>query len=132
MKKVIFLLITLNLSLFAELINEFPTQKFLDKHIPIIDIRTKPEWQQTGLLKGAIPITFFHQDGSYNVKKFLTQLKSKVDVSKPFALICHTGNRTGMVSKFLSDELHLKVINLKGGMDYATKVQHLKTHPYSK
>lgn len=132
MKKIVFFLITLSVSLFAELKHEFPTQSFLDKHIPVVDIRTQPEWVQTGLLKGAIPITFFQRDGSYNVKKFLTQLKSKVDLSKPFAIICHTGNRTGMVSQFLSDEIHLKVINLKGGMDYATKVQHLKTYPYSK
>ena len=130
MKKTLFLLITLSMSLFAQLTNEFPTQSIINKKIPIVDIRTKPEWKQTGLLKNAIPITFFYAGGRYNVKKFIKELKSKVDVTKPFAIICHTGNRTAIVSDFLANQLHYKVINLKGGMNYATQVQHLKTFPY--
>jgi rhodanese-related sulfurtransferase len=111
----------LSLSLFADLKNEYITKELLNSNIPIIDIRTPAEWKETGLLKGAIPIMFFNERGGYNVNAFLKKLNQKVDTSKPFALICRTGSRTSMVSAFLSKELGYKVINLKGGMEYATK-----------
>ena len=131
MKKIILSLVFLLSSLSAELINEYPTLKLINSNTPIIDIRTPPEWVQTGILKGAITIMFFDEKGGYDIKAFLKELNAKVDTTKKFALICHTGNRTGMVSDFLSKELHYKVINLLGGMDYAEK-KHFPIVPYKK
>jgi hypothetical protein len=37
-----------------------------------------------------------------------------------------------MISQWLSDELNYNVINVKGGMDYATKALKMKTYPYKK
>ena len=122
----------LTLSLFAEVKEQFITQELLKAKVPIVDIRTPPEWKETGLLQGAIPIMFFNQRGDYNIKTFLKELNAKVDTKKPFAIICHTGNRTSMIAPWLSKELHYNVINLKGGMDYATNALKLKTHPYTK
>ena len=130
MKKIILIFIILATSLFAKVINEYTTQKFVNSNTPIVDIRTKGEWKETGLLKGAIPITFFNERGKYNVRAFLTKLNKAVDTKKPFALICHSGSRTSMVSAFLSKELGYTVINLKGGMDYATRGANIKTIPY--
>jgi rhodanese-related sulfurtransferase len=130
MKKIIFTILVLSVSLFAELTNQYITKDFLQSGVAIVDIRTAPEWRETGLLPNAIPLTFFDRYGNYNTKDFLKKLNEKVDTTKPFALICHTGNRTSMVSSWLSQELGYKVINLKGGMDYATKTLHLKTVPY--
>ena len=132
MKKIIILLILLSLSLFAELKNSYITQEMLNSNLPIVDIRTAPEWKETGLLKNAIPIMFFNQQGKYNVNNFLKELNAKVDTSKPFAIICHSGSRTSMIAPWLSKELNYKVTNLLGGMDYATKGLKLKTHPYQK
>ena len=129
LKKKILLLLILAASLFAQLTNEYPSQKILNNHTPIVDIRTSSEWRESGLLKGAIPITFFDEKGAYNVDKFLKELNTKVDTKKPFALICHTGSRTKMVSQFLSVKLHYKVINLLGGMMYV-KGKGLPTTPY--
>jgi len=119
-------------TLFAEVTNKFPSQELIDSKVPIVDIRTVGEWRETGLLKGAIPITFFDERGKYDIPAFLKELNAKVDTTKPFALICHTGSRTSMVAPFLSQELHYKVINLQGGMEYATKGVHLKTYKYMK
>jgi rhodanese-related sulfurtransferase len=130
MKKIILTLLVISVSLFAELTNKYITKDFLDSKIPIVDIRTAPEWKETGILPNAIPLTFFDTRGNYNTREFLKQLNAKVDTSKPFALICHTGNRTSMVASWLAQDLHYDVINLKGGMDYATKTLHLKTVPY--
>jgi len=120
----------LSVSLFAELNNQYISKEFMKKDIPIIDVRTPMEWRETGLLKGAIPIMFFDQRGNYDARKFLQELNKKVDTKKPFALICHTGSRTSMIAPWLSKEFNYHVINLQGGMEYATKGIHLKTVPY--
>lgn len=132
MKKIFLALILLTVALFAQLSHEFASQKLLNDKTPIVDIRTEPEWRESGLLLGAIPITFFDEQGNYDINAFLKELNEKVDTTKPFALICHTGSRTSMLAPFLSEKLHYKVINLKGGMDYATRVIHLKTYGYMK
>ena len=130
MKKIILSLMLLSASLFAQLTSQYLTKDFLSKNIPIVDVRTPGEWRETGLLKGAIPIMFFNTKGKYDAKKFLTQLNKKVDTTKPFALICHTGSRTSIIAPWLSKEFKYNVINLKGGMEYATKGLHIKTVPY--
>ena len=130
MKKIIFTLLLLSASLFAQLTNQYLTKEFLNKHIPIVDVRTPGEWKETGILKGAVPIMFFDQRGNYDARKFLNELNKKVDTSKPFALICRTGSRTSMIAPWLSKEFGYKVINLKGGMEYATKGLHIPTVPY--
>ena len=116
MKKLLITLLLLITSLFAELKNEYLSQKLLDSKIPIVDIRTIGEWKHTGILRGSIPIMFFDDKGNYNVKEFLAQLYAKVDTTKPFALICRTGSRTGMVAKYLSDTFNYKVTNVTGGI----------------
>ena len=132
MKKIVLSLLLLTLSLFAELTNENISQKLIDSKIPIVDIRTPGEWRSGGILPTAIPIMFFDQRGNYNTKAFLKELNEKVDTKKQFAIICHTGSRTSMVAPWLSKELKYNVINLTGGMDYATRVLHLQTVRYMK
>ena len=132
MKKIILLLTVFTLSLLAEVKNEYLSKELLQQGIPIVDIRTPTEWKQTGLLQGAVPIMFWDEKGSYDTRRFLETLHKKIDTSKPFALICHTGNRTSIVAPWLAKEFGYKVINLKGGMEYATKGLHVKTIPYEK
>ena len=118
MKKILFTLLLLISSLYAELKNEYLTQKMIDSKIPIVDIRTTGEWKEMGILKDSIPIMFFNEQGKYNIKVFLDELNEKVDTTKPFALICRTGSRTKMVSTYLSKELNYKVTNILGGVMY--------------
>ncbi len=129
MKKILFLFVFLISSLSAELINQYPTKELVESNIPIVDIRTKPEWIETGILKNAITITFFDQNGRFNLNKFLTELNKKVDTTKKFALICRTASRTAVVSDYLAHKLNYKVINLLGGMVYA-KSKNLPIVPY--
>ena len=132
MKKIILSLLLLTISLFAEVKSQYITEELLHSGVPIVDVRTPPEWRETGLLKGAIPIMFFNQQGGYDINTFLKKLNAKVDTKKPFAIICHTGSRTSMIAPWMSKELNYHVINLKGGMEYATKGLKLKTYPYKK
>lgn len=129
MKKIITLLLLFTVSIFATVINEQVSQKHINSNIPIVDIRTPPEWKQTGLLKGAIPIMFFDAMGGYDTNLFLDKLNKAVDTKKTFAIICRSGNRTIMLSKFLSQNFNYKVINLQGGMNHATYI-NLPILPY--
>ena len=116
MKRIVFGLLFLATSLFAELKQEWATEKFLQKNIKVIDIRTPAEWRETGIVKGASTIMFFDEEGNYDVPKFLKALDRVVKKDEQFALICRVGSRTGMVSDFLANKMGYKVINLKGGM----------------
>ena len=116
MKKILFGLLLLGTSLFAELKNIWVTADFLKKDIKIIDIRTPGEWRQTGIVKGAYTIMFFDEKGNYDVDKFLKTLNNIVKKDEQFALICRTGSRTADIAKFLSSQHGYKVINLGGGM----------------
>jgi rhodanese-related sulfurtransferase len=131
MKKLLILLAFVATSLFAEVTNIYPDTAFLSKKIPIVDIRTQSEWKETGVLKGAVPITFFDERGSYNIPLFLKELSTKVDVKKPFALVCRSGSRTKMVSAFLSQKLGYNVYDLNGGMLYVMG-KNLPIVPYKK
>ncbi|MBU0720239.1 rhodanese-like domain-containing protein [bacterium] len=129
LKKIILSALFLSTSLLAAVINEYPSEKILLSKTPIIDVRTPAEWKETGLLKGAIPIMFFNEQGAYNVETFLKELTAKVDTTKPFALICRTGSRTKIISNFLSKEFGYEVINLQGGMMFV-KGKNLPVIPY--
>lgn len=129
LKKILLTLLVLLSSAFATVTNEYTSQKLLDANIPVVDIRTPGEWRETGLLKGAIPIMFFDGRGNYDLDAFLKALRAKVDTTMPFALICHSGNRTTTLSAYLSKEYGYKIINLKGGMNYV-KGARLPITPY--
>lgn len=131
MKKLLLSLLFLASSLFATLINEYPTQKLLEDKTPIVDIRTPEEWKESGLLQGAIPIMFFNEQGGYDVNAWLKELNEKVDTTKTFAIICRVGSRTSILAPFLSEKLGYHVINVQGGMIYA-KAAKLKILPYKK
>ena len=131
MKYLIVLLLLLSPLLQAEYHLEPYSKSLMTKKVPIVDIRTAGEWKESGVIKGAITIEFFTEKGSYDIPKFLKALNAQVDTSKPFALICHTGSRTKMVSTFLSDELKYNVIDIEGGMEQASKL-HAAIVPYKK
>lgn len=130
LKKIFLILMILAVSLFGEYKSEYLSQDILKSGIPIVDIRTPAEWRETGILKGAIPIMFFNERGKYDVNAFLRELNAKVDTKKPFAIICRTGSRTSMVGPWLAKDLGYDVINLKGGMMYATQALGIKPVPY--
>jgi rhodanese-related sulfurtransferase len=132
LKKIFLALLFVGVSLFAEVRNSYMTQEILDSNIKIVDVRTPPEWKDTGLLKGAIPIMFFDEKGNPQINAFLKELNEKVDTKQPFAIICHTGSRTSMIAPWLSKNFNYKVVNILGGMDYATQALKLKTVPYKK
>ncbi len=129
MKNLFIILFLFISTAFAEVVNTYASQEILDSKVKIIDIRTADEWRETGLLAGAVPITFFDERGEYNVPLFLQELSKHVKKGETFAIICHVGSRTSAIAGFLAENNSAKVINLLGGMVYAQK-NGLKILPY--
>ena len=83
--------------------------------ITLIDIRTPPEWKETGVAKGAQLINMLHPQGAPGFTNALLD-KVKGDKNAPIALICRTGNRTTQVQRFLQAQGFTQVYNVSEGM----------------
>ena len=83
--------------------------------VTLIDIRTPPEWKETGVAKGAKLLNMLHPQGAQG---FTNALRDKVkgDKNAPIALICRTGNRTTQVQRYLQSQGFTNVYNVKEGM----------------
>lgn len=81
--------------------------------ITLIDVRTPEEWKQTGVPASAYTVTM-HQPGP----QLLAQLDEVLggDRSKPLAIICRTGNRTGSLAGPLRQAGFKTVIDVSEGM----------------
>lgn len=115
MNKLLLILVLFSTFLFAELRRVDVNEEIVKSGIKIIDIRTEPEWKETGIVENSITLTFFDEQGRYNAEAFLEQLNRHVKKDREFALICRTGNRTSVVSDLLSKNGY-KVVDLKGGI----------------
>ena len=129
MRKIGLFLIFLSSFLFADLRNVEVDEAVVKSGITVVDIRTKPEWADTGVVKGAVLLTFFDVQGRYDVDAFLKELDKHVSKDKEFALICRTGSRTSAVSDLLSKQGY-KVVNLRGGMKLLLQKGYVPT-PYN-
>lgn len=117
MKKVLLILTVLCVQMFAKFETiEVDQNTINDQNIQIIDVRTPAEWEQTGVLNGAILVTYRNSDGSIN-PNFVNEVKSKIDPNKKVAVICRSGARSKVASTLLDENGVDGVINLGGGMN---------------
>ncbi len=97
-------------------IDVYPDKAMLeDSDMVIVDIRTSPEWQQTGIVPNAKCITFFDESGNYDVEAFLKSMDELGGKAQKIGLICRTGSRTSQVANFMDQEGY-DVKNLAGGV----------------
>lgn len=83
----------------------------------VIDIRTAPEWEETGIVTGSHLLTFFDERGRYDAATWLEQVKRVAKPGDPVVVICRTGNRTKPVSQFLDKQAgYTKVYNVRNGI----------------
>ena len=96
--------------------NVYPDKEMLENSdMVIVDIRTEPEWRQTGIVPGCHCVTFFGMDGSYDAEGFLKQMDALGGKEKEIGLICRTGSRTSQVANFMAQQGY-NVKNLMGGV----------------
>lgn len=77
------------------------------KGLQLIDVRTAQEFKE-GHIKGAINIDYYKSD--------FKQLLAKLDKSKPIAVYCTVGGRSGAGAKIVQQLGFKEVYDLEGGI----------------
>ena len=106
-------------NVFAEVknINNQEIISLMQKGVHIIDVRRLEEWRDTGVIKKSSLLTFFDAQGNYDIEKWLPDLQKIVKKGDPVIIICRSGKRSGIVSKFLDEQADFtNVYNASGGI----------------
>jgi rhodanese-related sulfurtransferase len=86
--------------------------------VVVIDIRTEPEWKESGVIAGSKLMTFFDEKGRADPPVWLEKVKQVAKPDQPVILICRSGNRTRAATQFLSQQAGYKTVyNVSGGMN---------------
>ena len=92
-------------------------KNLLDSNAVVVDIRREEEWKQTGVIFESILSTFFNKDGTANINVFLDDLRESVSPGQTILLICRTGRRTKVATKFMLSNTEFKeVFSVSGGI----------------
>ena len=92
-------------------------QALIAQGVPVVDIRRPDEWRHTGVMPGAHLITFFDAKGRYDLQGWVAKLSVVVDKGEPLVLICHSGPRSGAVSRILGSKFgYASVFDATDGM----------------
>ena len=121
-KKIIFIFLLtcfVKSNVFAETIdiNNDEIRKLIKNNVPIVDIRTSDEWNQTGVIQNSILLTFFKKNGTYNFETWHKELGYVIDTNKPYVLICRSGRRTKIVSEIINKKIDKLVYNASFGIN---------------
>jgi rhodanese-related sulfurtransferase len=83
--------------------------------VTLVDVRSRREWRQTGIAKGAKMVTIHNRNG---IRAFVAEMVKAVggDRSKPVALICAAGVRSARAEKILSAAGFTNLQNVSEGM----------------
>lgn len=81
-----------------------------DQNTLLVDIRRPEEWKQTGVIEGALLVTY------ESPEDFLRTISPKLENGQRLALICRSGNRTSRASKQIAGLVDFPVVDIDGGM----------------
>lgn len=85
--------------------------------VVVVDIRTEPEWKETGVIAGSHLLTFFDEKGRADPAAWLEKLKAFAPPDRPVAVICRSGNRTQPVSRLLAQQAGYRTVyNVRKGI----------------
>ena len=77
---------------------------------PLVDIRTEKEWYQTGIIKGSKTLTFFDENGHFDIKVWMKELKKIAGGNDPLIIICRSGRRSRIVANYLNLQVGYKKV----------------------
>ncbi len=90
--------------------------RLLKNGVAVIDIRTQPEWEETGIVAGSRLLTFYDERGRADPAAWLDKVKPFAKPGDPVVVICRSGNRTKAVSQFLANQAgYATVYNVRDG-----------------
>ena len=85
-------------------------------NIPIVDVRSSSEWDQTGVIPTSILLTFFDKEGNYDLDKWYEKLLLEIEEGEPIILICRSGNRSRIVAEMMDKKFDNIIYNAKSGI----------------
>lgn len=85
-------------------------------NIPIVDVRSSSEWDQTGVIPKSILLTFFDKEGNYDLDKWYEKLLLEIEEGEPIILICRSGNRSRIIAEMMDKEFDNIIYNAKRGI----------------
>ena len=85
-------------------------------YIPIVDVRSSSEWDQTGVIPTSILLTFFDKEGNYDLDKWYEKLLLEIEEGEPIILICRSGNRSRIIAEMMDKEFDNIIYNAKRGI----------------
>ena len=97
-------------------INNNQLLELSNTNIPIVDIRSKTEWDQTGVIPNSILLTFFDKEGNYDLNEWYEKLLLEIDEGEPIILMCRSGNRSRIIADMMDKEFDNVIYNAKRGI----------------
>ena len=104
LKIIIFLIVSAQANADVQPADNDKIISLMKQGVPLIDIRTNSEWQNTGIIKNSKLLTFFDKDGKSDVKSWMNKLREMAKKDQPLIIICRSGRRSGIVSDMLVNE----------------------------
>lgn len=81
-----------------------------DRSTLLVDIRQPEEWQQTGVVEGALLLTYADADS------FVAAIAPHLKPGQSVTLICRSGNRSSRAARQIAGRLDVPVVDVAGGM----------------
>jgi rhodanese-related sulfurtransferase len=82
-----------------------------DDTMLLVDIRTAPEWKQTGVVEGALLVTYTTPEA------FMQAITPHLKPGQRLGLICRSGSRTSRAARQLAPLVRAGVVDIAGGMN---------------
>ncbi|MGY6645280.1 MAG: rhodanese-like domain-containing protein [Salinarimonas sp.] len=76
----------------------------------VVDIRRPEEWVQTGVVEGAVLVTYI------DAESFIARIAPMLGPDQTLALICRSGNRTSRAAREIAQRIDNPVVDIAGGM----------------
>ena len=117
LKIIIFLIVSAQANADVQPADNDKIISLMKQGVPLIDIRTNSEWQNTGIIKNSKLLTFFDKNGKSDVKSWMNKLREMAKKDQPLIIICRSGRRSGIVSDMLvNEENYSEVYNANSGI----------------
>ena len=98
-------------------VDNLQVQKLSKSGVSIVDIRTKGEWDKTGVIPQSILLTFFDSSGNYDFNKWYVDLKKITQNYKSIIIICRSGRRSRLVANMINQKYNDIVYDANNGMN---------------
>ena len=97
-------------------VNNDQIKELSKTNIPIVDVRSSSEWDQTGVIPTSILLTFFDKEGNYDLDEWYEKLLLETEKGEPIILICRSGNRSRIIAEMMDKEFDNVIYNAKSGI----------------